>query len=44
MAPIVYEPEGEEIAQRLWQETMDEFAFVGAADIVSSLGKQPKHE
>ncbi|KAL5047918.1 hypothetical protein BDW71DRAFT_29138 [Aspergillus fruticulosus] len=36
MAPFVYSPEGEKIAKRLWQETMDELAFAGVADIINS--------
>jgi hypothetical protein len=43
MAPIVYEPEGERIAQKLWQETLDELAFAGVTDIVNSLCEQPKN-
>ncbi|RFU78069.1 hypothetical protein TARUN_4130 [Trichoderma arundinaceum] len=40
MAPIVYEPEGETIAQKLWQETLNELAFAGVVDIVKSLSGQ----
>ncbi|KAL4911391.1 hypothetical protein BDW74DRAFT_184764 [Aspergillus multicolor] len=36
MAPFVYTTEGGKIAKRLWQETMDELAFAGVADIVNS--------
>ncbi|RDW93457.1 putative Short-chain dehydrogenase family protein [Aspergillus mulundensis] len=36
MAPFVYKPEGEKIAKRLWQETMDELAFAGVTDIINS--------
>ncbi|KAL6895132.1 NAD(P)-binding protein [Trichoderma evansii] len=39
MAPLVYEIEGERLAQKLWEETMNEFAFAKAADIVHSLSK-----
>ncbi|KAK3933622.1 short-chain dehydrogenase reductase [Diplogelasinospora grovesii] len=37
MAPIVYKPEGEKIAERLWQETMAEPAFARAAEILRRL-------
>ncbi|KAL4811784.1 hypothetical protein BDW67DRAFT_179301 [Aspergillus spinulosporus] len=36
MAPFVYSPEGETVAKRLWQETMDELTFAGVADIINS--------
>ncbi|KAL4995045.1 hypothetical protein BDV10DRAFT_137679 [Aspergillus recurvatus] len=36
MAPFVYSPEGENVAKRLWQETMDELAFAGVTDIINS--------
>ncbi|KAL7942018.1 hypothetical protein V8C42DRAFT_355142 [Trichoderma barbatum] len=39
MATIVYEPEGEKIAERLWQETLDELSFAHAVDIVNSLSR-----
>ncbi|KAL7893912.1 hypothetical protein HDV63DRAFT_164330 [Trichoderma sp. SZMC 28014] len=39
MAPIVYGLEGERLAERLWEETMSEFAFANAADIVHSLSR-----
>jgi len=39
LAPIVYESEGERLAQKLWEETMNEFAFAKAADIVHSLSR-----
>ena len=37
MAPFVYTPEGEKIAQTLWQETMNELAFARVADILQEL-------
>jgi hypothetical protein len=37
MAPMVYTPEGEEIAARLWQETMDEFSFAGLKEILDTV-------
>lgn len=43
MAPLVYEPEGEKIAEKLWQETLNELAFANAANIVNTLSGQPKH-
>jgi hypothetical protein len=39
MAPIVYTTEGKKISERLWEETMGEFEFVGAEGIVRSVGK-----
>ncbi|PNP50317.1 hypothetical protein THARTR1_09025 [Trichoderma harzianum] len=39
MAPLVYEPEGEKIAEKLWRETMDELAFANVANIVDSLSR-----
>ncbi|PON25370.1 hypothetical protein TGAM01_v205664 [Trichoderma gamsii] len=39
MAPIVYGLEGERLAEKLWEETMNEFAFAKAADIVHSLSR-----
>jgi hypothetical protein len=39
MAPFVYSTEGETIAKRLWQETMDELAFAGVVDIIKSYGE-----
>jgi len=38
-APIIYKPEGERIAQKLWDETMVELSFAGAQDIISGLEK-----
>jgi hypothetical protein len=37
MAPLVYSKEGEQIAQRLWNETMQELAFAGVEDIFKVL-------
>ncbi|KAM7188984.1 NAD(P)-binding protein-8 [Rhypophila sp. PSN 637] len=37
MAPLVYQSEGEEVAERLWDETMDELAFAGTRDIIREL-------
>ncbi|KAL5336873.1 hypothetical protein BJX70DRAFT_400214 [Aspergillus crustosus] len=39
LAPFVYKAEGDRIAKKLWQETMDELAFAGVKDIVKSLEK-----
>ncbi|KAL7905960.1 hypothetical protein GGI35DRAFT_488183 [Trichoderma velutinum] len=39
MAPLVYEPEGEKIAEKLWRETLDELAFANVANIVDSLSR-----
>ncbi|KAI0387564.1 hypothetical protein F5Y04DRAFT_7383 [Hypomontagnella monticulosa] len=37
MAPIIYKPEGEEIAKRLWEETMAELSFARVQDIVEEI-------
>lgn len=37
MAPIVYKPEGEELAKRLWEETMAELSFAGVRDIIKEI-------
>jgi hypothetical protein len=39
MAPIVYTPEGKRISERLWEETMAEFAFVKAEEITKGIEK-----
>ncbi|KAM0520652.1 hypothetical protein ACHAPE_003049 [Trichoderma viride] len=39
MAPIVYGIEGERLAEKLWEETMNELAFAKVADIVHSLSR-----
>ncbi|PTB62187.1 NAD(P)-binding protein [Trichoderma citrinoviride] len=41
MAPLVYKPEGQTIAERLWKETLNELAFAKVADVVRALGGQP---
>ncbi|KAI1502627.1 NAD(P)-binding protein [Biscogniauxia marginata] len=38
-APIIYKPQGEEIAEVLWKETMAELSFAGAEEIVRGLSK-----
>jgi hypothetical protein len=37
MAPIIYKTEGEEIAKRLWEETMTELSFAGVEDIINAI-------
>lgn len=37
-APIVYTTEGEQVAKRLWRETMEELSFAGVQDIVDAFG------
>lgn len=37
MAPVVYHAEGKRIAERLWNETMEELEFAHAAEIVEGL-------
>jgi len=39
MAPIIYKPEGERIAQKLWDELMDELSFAGVRDVIGGLEK-----
>ncbi|KAI0006453.1 hypothetical protein F4779DRAFT_21157 [Xylariaceae sp. FL0662B] len=39
MAPIIYKPEGEEIAKLLWKETMDELSFAGVEDIIGQFSR-----
>jgi len=39
MAPIVYTTEGKRISERLWEETMAEFEFVKAKEIIRGVGK-----
>ncbi|KAI1377704.1 hypothetical protein F4677DRAFT_415277 [Hypoxylon crocopeplum] len=36
-APIIYKPEGEQLAKRLWEETMAELSFAGVQEVVSSI-------
>lgn len=37
LAPLLYKPEGDRVAERLWCETMDDLAPYGVADIVGGL-------
>lgn len=39
-APLLYTAEGEEIIERLWQETLDEFAFADVRDVLQSMKAQ----
>ncbi|KUI58319.1 WW domain-containing oxidoreductase [Cytospora mali] len=39
MAPIVYTPEGKEVSERLWKETMAELSFAKAEDIVNAVSE-----
>lgn len=39
MAPIIYEPEGPYLAEKLYEETLDEFSFAGARNIVDQISK-----
>jgi hypothetical protein len=34
MAPLIYKPEGEQVAKQVWDETIAEFSF---ADVQESL-------
>ncbi|RDW79380.1 NAD(P)-binding protein-20 [Coleophoma cylindrospora] len=40
MAPIIYTPEGERVARKLWDELMDELAFADVRSIVGGLEKE----
>ncbi|KAM7210593.1 short-chain dehydrogenase/reductase SDR [Rhypophila decipiens] len=37
LAPIIYRPEGNQISEKLWQETLAEFKFTGVEEILNSL-------
>lgn len=37
LAPLLYKPEGDKIAERLWCETMNDLAPYGVAEIVDGL-------
>ncbi|KAK0622037.1 putative short-chain dehydrogenase [Bombardia bombarda] len=39
MAPIIYRPDGEEIAKLLWDETMAELSFAGVEAVIRDMGK-----
>ncbi|KAI0379586.1 NAD(P)-binding protein [Hypomontagnella monticulosa] len=39
MAPIVYKPEGKQVAAKLWEETLDELSFAGVRNIIDDLSK-----
>lgn len=39
MAPIIYKPEGERIAKKLWDELMDELSFAGVRDVIRRFEK-----
>lgn len=39
MAPLVYTSEGDEIAKRLWNETMDELSFAGVKAILEEMSE-----
>lgn len=39
MAPFVYSRGAEQIAQRLWRETMEELSFAGVQEILENLGQ-----
>lgn len=39
MAPIVYTAEGQRLAKRLYEETLDELTFAGVKDIVDEISK-----
>ncbi|KAA8652360.1 uncharacterized protein ATNIH1004_001264 [Aspergillus tanneri] len=39
MAPIIYKPEGQRIAKKLWQELLDELSFAGVRDVLKGLKK-----
>lgn len=37
LAPIIYTPKGEKIAEQLWKETMAEFAFAKPENILKEV-------
>ncbi|KAI3317933.1 NAD(P)-binding protein [Xylariaceae sp. AK1471] len=37
LAPFVYQPKGQKVAERLWKETLEELAFAKVADIIHGL-------
>ncbi|KAI1125041.1 retinol dehydrogenase 12 [Nemania abortiva] len=37
MASVIYTPEGTQMAQRLWKETMSELSFANAEDVIEAL-------
>lgn len=40
MADLATNPKGEAVRQKLWNETMDEFAFANAKQILQSLSSK----
>ena len=38
--PIMYTKEGDELAERLWEETMEELNFAGASGIVQDMQRK----
>jgi len=34
MAPLIYRPEGENIAKQLWEETMTELSFAKVREVI----------
>lgn len=41
-APFQYTPDGQEVMERLWKETWDEFSFVEVNGILESLKSDQK--
>lgn len=39
MAPIIYTTKGQQIQQRLWEETLREFEFVAAVRIIDEVAE-----
>lgn len=39
MPPIAYKPEGLRLAQKLYEETLDEFSSAGVRDIVEEISR-----
>lgn len=37
MAPVIYKPEGERLAKKLWEESLNELSFAGVHDIIRGL-------
>jgi hypothetical protein len=37
LPPLMYTPEGEEVAKKVWKETMQELSFAGVEKIVEDI-------
>ena len=39
MAPIIYKPEGQRVAKKLWEGLLNELSFAGVRDVLNELKK-----